>query len=247
MAAGDPYQPLERLRERIEHTPEDIFGDEPNAEARFDRLLYGTAATDPDAPESGAWIGLEAEARGIIQTLNGDQPLGKEPARVDTFRPDYDAATTLVYPVQSVESVEYKHSLGDDYSTLDPDRYALDRRGNAHLLVLEHFRRGGRGARGGTRRNTLADNANRATWRDLAAELKVTYERGFDPIPADIKSVQVSIVNRMLRLMRAEQSFAAASPEEFQGVSPEFDRVVTEDIRQRVADFTSPGGATMTM
>jgi len=59
--------------------------------------------------------------------------------------------------------------------------------------------------------------------------------------------VQVSIVNRMLRLMRAEQSFAAASPEEFQGVSPEFDRVVTESIRERVADFTSPGAATLTM
>jgi hypothetical protein len=47
--------------------------------------------------------------------------------------------------------------------------------------------------------------------------------------------------------MRAEQSFAAASPEEWQGVSPEFDRVVTEDIRDRLSDFTTMGGATMTM
>ena len=37
-------------------------------------------------------------------------------------------------------------------------------------------------------------------------------------------------------------SFARECP-----VSPEFDRVVTESIRERVADFTSPGGATMTM
>ena len=247
MVAGDPYQPLERLRERIEHTPEDIFGDEANAEARFDRLLYGTDATDPDAPESESWIGLEAEARGIIQTLNGDQPLGYEPARVDEFRPSWDAAIGLVYPVQSVATVEYKHTLRSDWRELDPDRYALDRAGKAHLLTLAHFRRGASGAQGGVRRNTLADTANRSTWRDLAAKLKVTYERGFDPIPADIKSVQVSIINRMLRLMRAEQSFAAASPEEWQGVSPEFDRVVTEDIRERVSDFTSPGGATMTM
>jgi len=247
MVAGDPYQPLQRLRERIEHTPDDIFGDDANAEARFDRLLYGTAATDPDAPAAESWVGLEAEARGIIQTLNGDQPLGYEPERVDEFRPSWDAAIGLVYPVQSVAEVEYKHTLGSDWQTLDPDRYALDRSGGAHLLTLQHFRRGASGARGGVRRNTLADEANRATWRDLAAELKVTYERGFDPIPADIKSVQVSIINRMLRLMRAEQSFAAASPEDWQGVSPEFDRVVTDDIRDRIDDFTTPGAATLVM
>ena len=73
---SDPYQSLERIRERIEHTPEDIFGDDANAEARFDRLLMGTDATDPDAADP--WPGLEAEARGIIETLTGDQPLDFE-------------------------------------------------------------------------------------------------------------------------------------------------------------------------
>jgi hypothetical protein len=248
MAAGDPYQPLERIRERIEATPEDIFGDHPNAEARFDRLLFGTAQTDPDAPDAESWIGLEAEARGIIETLTGDQPLGLESDRTDTFRPSWDAALTLAYPVNSIDTVEFKHSLKADWQTLDTDRYTVDRSDRAHHLVLQHFRRTGiGGGRGGTRRNTLADNANRATWRDLAAKLRVTYSRGFDPIPADIKSVQIALINRHLRLMRAEQSFAAASPEEWQGVSPEFDRVVTEDIRDRLSDFTTMGGATMTM
>jgi hypothetical protein len=246
MAAGDPYQSLERIRERIEHTPSDIF--DTNPQARFDRLIMGTQQTDPNAPESESWVGLEAESRGIIETMTGDQPLGHEPSRVDEFRPSWDAGLTLAYPVHSIESVEYKHSLGGEWRTLDADRYALDRDGGAHLLVLEHFRHSSvGGARGGTRRNTLADNANRSTWRDLAAKLRVTYERGFDPIPEDIKSVQISLINRMLRLMRAEQTFAAASPEEWQGVSPEFDRVITEDTRERLADFTTPGAATLTM
>ena len=244
MTAGDPYQSLERIRERVEHTPDDLF--EENAEARFDRLIMGTDATDPDAPAAESWIGLEAESRGIIETLTGDQPLGREVDRVDEFRPSTDAAIPLVYPVESVASVEYKHSLRSDWRELDAHRWTMDRDGRGHTLILEAMRRGG-GGRGGTRRNTLADTANRATWGDLAAKLKVTYTRGFDPIPADIQSVQIALINRMLRLMRAEQSFAAASPEEWQGVSPEFDRVITEDTRERLEDFTTIGAATMSM
>ncbi|MFO7936764.1 MAG: hypothetical protein R6V06_04060, partial [Kiritimatiellia bacterium] len=56
---------------------------------KFDDLRQFADAQD--APESESWIGLEAESRGIIQTLTGDQPLGYEPERVDEFRPDYDA------------------------------------------------------------------------------------------------------------------------------------------------------------
>ena len=241
MPQGDPYQPLERLRERIEYEPTDIFDDKNNAEKRFDRLLMGTNAVD-DAP-TPEWGGLEAEARKLIETRLGDQPLSKETDRVDDIRPGYDAAIPLVYPIIDVSKVEYKYSLKSDWETLDTYRYTH----TDHNLVLEYGRRRGAAARGGTRRNTAADFATRPTWGDIASKLRVTYDRGFDPVPADILSVQVSLVNRMLRQVRAEQTFAAASPDEFAGVSPEFDAILTDDIRERIDQFTPLGSATATM
>lgn len=238
MAADDPYQSLARIRARVDHEPNDFFED--NAEKRFDRLLMGTTAVGDTADgDPDEWDGLEAEARGWIETMLGDETLNEETGRVDEIRPGYDSALTLVFPITDVTKVEYKTTLSADWQTLDADRYTH----TEHNLILETCRRG-RTALIDTRRNTLADAATRGTWADLAARLRVTYDRGFAEIPLDIKSVQIQIINRMLRLLRAEQTFAAASPEEWQGVSPEFDRVITEDIRDRVADVTTLGGAT---
>ena len=237
---ADPYQPLERLRERIEYEPTDIFDAKNNPEKRFDRLLMGTDAVD-DAP-SPSWEGLEAEARKIIETRLGDEPLSKETGRVDEIRPSYDAAIPLVYPIIDVTKVEYRISLGSDWKELDAERWTH----TEHSLILEYGRRG-YPAGGGVRRNRLADTATRATWKDLASRLRVTYDRGFDPVPADILSVQVALVNRMLRQIKAEQTFAAASPEEFAGVSPEFDAIMTDKIQRRIDQFTPLGGATRVM
>lgn len=239
---SEPYQSVERLRARIEHQPTDLFDD--NAEKRFDRLLGGTESVgDAPATDADGWRGLEYESRKYIETLYGDQPLNYETGRTDELRPTYEAAIPLVHPVDSVSQVEYKYDLGGEWRTLDAERYTWSR----HNLILEHFRAGGTGGRAGTRRNTAADFATRASWGDLAAKLRVTYDRGYDPVPGDIQSVQVQIVNRMLRLMRLEQNLAAASPEEWQGVSPEFDRVITDAIRERIGEFTTPSGATLTM
>lgn len=238
---SEPYQSVERLRARIEHQPSDLFDD--NAQKRFDRLLGGTEAVGDDPVAAGGWHGLEFEARKYIETLVGDQPLNRETGRVDEVRPSYDAAIGLVYPIDDVTTVEFKTRIGGDWRTLDTDRWTH----TDHHLILEHVGRRATPGRGGTRRNTLADGATRATWRDLAAKLRVTYDRGFDPVPGDIQSVQVQMVNRMVRLMRLEQNLAAASPEEWQGVSPQFDAVVTEEIRDRIGDFTTTGGATMSM
>jgi hypothetical protein len=219
------YQDLAELRDRVDYTGESLF--QNNTQLRFDELL----------------VRLERESRGIFETLWGDQTPASEDGRTDeiTSVPE-DAALTLVYPIQDVTQVEYKASLGDDFETLETDQYKHTKH-NLILAeywsdtVLRHRQRG----------NTLARNAERATWRDLATVLRVTYDRGFDTVPADIKSVQIVIINRMLRKLRQEQTVAAASPEEFAGVAADYDSIVTEEIRERISDVTTPGRATMTI
>jgi hypothetical protein len=236
---SEPYQPLDRLRARLEYEPDDLF-EGPNAEARFDRLLYGSDLDDADV--SPAWGGLEAESRGIIETRLGDEPLTRETDRVDELRPGDDAATLLVYPIQDVTQVEYKYRLGDDWTVLDADRYVH----TEHRLILEYGRRGASNPRGGTRRNTLADKATRATWGDIAAKLRVTYDRGFETVPADIQSVQVAIVNRMLRNLKTEQNIAAMDPEEITAIT-DAEAIMTDDIITRIDQVTPLGGATLSV
>lgn len=240
--SGDPYQSLERIRARIDHTPEELFSD--NSAKRFDRLIMGTTEVgDTSEGDPGEWFGLEYETRAMIESILGDEPLGYEADRVDEIRPGRDAALTLVYPIQDVSTVEVKRSLRSDWETLDADRYTH----TEHRLILEYRKAGTRRNRGGLRRNVLADTAGRATWRDIASKLRVTYDRGFETIPGNILSIQTDLINRMIRLMRAEQNFAAASPDEWQGVSPEFDRVLTEDLRERIYDTTALGGVTQSV
>lgn len=236
---ADPYQSLSRLRARVEYEPDDLY-EGPNAEARFDRLLFG--ANLPDADVAPEWPGLEGEARGIIETTLGDATLSHETDRVDELRPTDDAALPLVYPIQDVSKVEYKYRLGNDFEELDTDRYTH----TEHRLVLEYGRRGRSNPRGGVRRNTLADAATRATWSDLAARLRVTYDRGFETIPLDIQSVQVAIVNRMLRNLKTEQNIAAMDPEQITAVT-DAEAILTDDIMERLDSVTRLGGATLSV
>jgi len=220
---SEAYQDLPRLRQRVDYQPDDIFDD--NAALRFDELL----------------VELEEESRGIFETLWGDETIRTETGRTDTIQPTDDAAIPLVYPIRDVTEVEYKVATGSDFQTLDPEWYQH----TEHRLILadrpsvntlRHHQRG----------NPIADTARRATWDALAAKLRVTYDRGFDSVPADVRSIQVAIVNNMLRQLKREQTVAAASPEEFAGQT-ETNEVVTDEIRARVADVTKPGLATFSV
>lgn len=217
---SDAYQDLETIRRRIDYDGSEFFND--NEQLRFDKLL----------------VRLEKESRGIFETLWGDETPLEETGRTDTKRATDDAAMLLAYPVQDVTKVETKRSGKDDWDTLDEHRYTH----SEHRLILEARRRGL--ARG----NELAHNTLRATWRDIASRVRVTYDRGFSGgAPNDVKSIQISLINRMLRQLRGEQNIAAASPDELAGVSPDFDAVVTDEIRSRIADVTKPGGATLSV
>ena len=238
---SEPYQSLDRIRARIEHEPSDLFED--NQEKRFDRLIMGT----DEVGDGAAWTGLEAEARGIIETLSGDNPWNFEEDRVDEKRAPDTATLPLAYPIQSVSTVEIKRTLRSDWHELEDYQYQA----TEHNLIAEFGSRAGRArTANGTRQsvNELLSTTLRRNWSDRAVRVRVTYDRGFgDDAPNDVKSIQIALINRMLRHLRQEQTVAAASPEDFAGVASEFDDVVTDAIRERIADVTSPGGATMSI
>jgi hypothetical protein len=218
---ADAFQDLATIRDRVDYRGGDFFDD--NAQLRFDELL----------------VRLEAEARRIFVTLWGDETPLTEQGRTDTKRTTFDSAMLLAYPVNDVTKVEVKGSVGADWRTLDAKRYDF----TPHRLVIATRNRNAPVSRG----NDIAEHAERPTWRDLAEKVRVTYDRGFgaEP-PGEIKSVQIQIINQLLRHLKREQTVAAASPEEFAGQT-ETAEVVTQEIRDRVDDVTKPGGATMSV
>ena len=226
MPAGDPYISVDELKDRVSYDGEALF-EEHNEEKRFEELLST----------------LESEARGEINTLTGDQTFHKQTDRTDTFRATDDAAVPLVYPIIDVSKVEVKSSLASDWRELDTDRYDF----TDHRLILARPTRGGSTSTlAYQRENPLIREAGRMTWRDIATKMRVTYDRGFDPIPADVKSIMVDIVNRMLRKLRNEQNISASSPEQMEAIT-QGETIMTDDIRRRVGDITGLGGKTQSV
>lgn len=221
---GDPYQSLERLKMRLEYEADDLFDTRDNADKRFDRLLMGTA----EVGDGDTFDGLEAETRRTIESFRGNEPYSKEIDRVDTFRAKPEAATDLVGPIQSVQKVEIKRSLRDDWRELPAGRWDHTK----FNIVLSYGPHHG-GGRRGTRRNVLVDQAASAEWSSIAEKVRVTYTRGYEPVPADVRSVQVAMINRMLRNLRTEQNIAAMEPDQISAITSA-EAVVTEDIEQRI-------------
>lgn len=223
--SGDAYQDLDAIRERLDYRGRDFF-DEQNAQLRFDELL----------------VRLERESRGIFETLWGDETPLSEDGRTDTLRTTDDAAIPLVYPIRDVTKVEYKTSIASDWETLDADRYdATD-----HRLVLA-ARPNLNALRGRRRHNVIAGIATRASWRDLGAKLRVTYDRGFSGgAPDDVVNIQNQMIQNALRHRKREQTVSSASPEELADATatPE---MLTDDLRDRIADVTTPGKATLSI
>ena len=221
---ADAYQSLDSIRQRLDHEPADFFQD--NAQLRFDELL----------------VQLERESRGIFETLWGDQTPLTETDRVDERRATDDAAMAFPYPINDVSKVERKVSLASDWEELDTDYYDF----TEHRLVLAR-RPNTNTMRYRQRANRIAADANRATWRDIAAKIRVTYDRGFGSSPpSDIINIQIQMIANALRKRKQDQTTAAAAPDELaeaMGTS----EMLTEDLRQRIADVTSPGRATMSV
>lgn len=226
---GTPYQSLERLKMRLEYDATDLFDSRDNADKRFDRLLGGTA----EVGDGDDFDGLEAEARKTIESYHSNEPFSREVDRVDELRATDDAAISLVGPIESVSKVELKSSLRGDYRELDAGRWDYS---DYRLILAYGPNRVGSGRRG-RRRNVLADSAGRAEWSQVAQKIRVTYTRGFDPVPADVRSIQVRLINRMLRNLKTEQNISAMEPDQIQAITSA-EAVVTEDIENRIRRIT---------
>jgi len=223
---SEAYQDLSTIRSRIDYQARDLY-EEQNAQLQFDELL----------------VRLEEESRGIFETLWGDETVLEETDRIDEKRTTDDAAMPLAYPIQEVTQVERKNTIGSDWEVLDSDWYDATK----HRLVLAQRPNVNSLRVWRNRGNPLTRNATRATWRDLATKIRVMYDRGFSGgAPADVKSIQIQLINQMLRKLKREQTVAAASPEELAGMTDR-NEVLTEEIRARIADVTKPGRATQSI
>ena len=221
------FQDLDRIHQRIDYDSLDFYDEGDNAALRFDNLL----------------VELEAESRGIFVTLWGDQTPLTQTDREDVIRPPDDAALPLVYPIKSIGSVEYKRTLGMDWDDLDTDWYTH----TEHRLILAERPNVSTVRRQYNRGNPLTDNAERTTWGDFAAELRVTYDRGFgEQPPNDVLSVQVALVENMLASRKLQETVSAGTPEDIRQTIDAGD-VVTESIRDRIGDVTKPGMATVSV
>lgn len=216
----DAYpESLAALRRRIHYNGDELFG-EHNTQLRFDQLL----------------VDYERQTRGIINTNHSDETFNFEEGRVDDDRARDVAIHQLVYPVQSIDTVEWQIDKDRGFETLEPDWYEQRDHGVELTAGLRHLHHGPH------RDNPLDGDATRLTWRDVAERVRVTYDRGFETVPPEVVDVQTALINRKLRLLRQEQTTAAASPDELAGVGPQFDQLMTEDMRSRINDLTNIDG-----
>ncbi len=212
------YTELSTLKQRVEYQGDDYY--DVNPEDKFDDLLTQ----------------LEKESRQLINNYKGSAGLSftfeKETDRVDTIRAPNARTAQLVYPVQSVSKVEIE-LYDKGFQELDDTSYDATR----HNLILERsafpFVREFR-----PRERKLDRNITDPVWNDICTKIKVTYTRGYDSIPENVKNVQIQMVNKMLRNLRMEQGVESVEPD---NVSQFVDAgtVMSEDIRESLDDISA--------
>ena len=212
------YTELSTLKQRIEYKGDDYYDIHP--EEKFDELLTQ----------------LEKESRQLINNHKGSAGLSftfeKETDRTDTIRAPNARTVQLVYPVQNVSKVEIE-LFDKGYNELDDTSYDSTR----HNLILQRsafpFINDTR-----QRKRKLDRNITDPTWNDICTKVRVTYTRGYDSIPENVKNVQIQMINKMLRNLRMEQGIQSVEPD---NVSQFVDAgtVMSEDIRQSLDDISA--------
>ncbi len=177
---------------------------------------------------------IETETRELINSHMGDESFSKETGRIDKFSAKDSAAIPLTYPVDSITKVEYKRKISGSWRELDSDRYTS----TEHRLKLRRYPEIFYERRQCRSMNRLNYDSSRLAWSDFAVEIKVTYDRGYDSVPANVKNIQIDMINKTLRKLKNEQNISAMNPEQMEAVT-QSSRIMTEDIMKRLDDITS--------
>lgn len=219
------YLTPDEIEKRIEYQQTDYFEDGTGYADDWEELLES----------------LEKETRAYIESYMGDETFSYETGTTLEVTPPDNSTIQLSYPVDSIDKVEVKKTRDGDWEELDSDRYYH----TDHSLIL-HERPSNAKYRGRLRRrrNPISRFTERATWRDLYYNIKVTYDRGFENIPENVKGIQISMINNLLRNLRLEQSIGAIEADAI-GTYVDAGSVMTEDIEKRLDEITGFGRATV--
>lgn len=215
------YLSLEEVEDAIRPTgfsKQDYFNKHPTE--RFEQLLEE----------------LEKDSRAVINNQIMGEGLEYEEDKVEVLEAPSKNKIQLAFPVQDVKKVEIRN--GEDYRDFSDRRYRFDRQ---YLILRGTVRDAGRSANHGRHlrgsKNPLKRESNKSEWRDVARQIRVTYDRGFQEIPNDVKQIQKGIIRKMLTQLRQDQNLANIEPDDVAGIQNNR-QLLTEDIKERIGGVT---------
>lgn len=212
------YASVSEIKDRIEFEAGDFFASTSGSD--FDDLISG----------------FEIETRSLIDSHFGDITFSQE-TKTQSLEPVQGSVIPLEYPVNSISSsgVEYKLISSATWSELDEDRWKY----TEHNLILKKYPRNYIPSDRHKRFKPLQSNLQRLTWNGFCEELRVTYDRGFSDIPANVKNAQITMISNALARLRADQSFETIEPGEFD-VYLNNKVELTDAVLQKLDNITRP-------
>jgi len=177
---------------------------------------------------------FEEQSRSYIESYKGDVTFSKESNKIHQMIAPDSSAIPLAYPIDTINSIEYKRKMSGDWHTLDTDRYT----NTEHRVILRRYPELFLQRKGLHRNNKLEFDMNRMNWSDFAVELRVDFDRGFDSIPDNVINIQIEMIRRMLRKLKMEQNVSTMNPEDLESIT-QANLVMTEDIKDRLDEITS--------
>lgn len=176
---------------------------------------------------------LEKDSRAVIDNQLKGEGLEKEENLVEEIRAPHRKKIQLSFPVQDVKLVEINASEG--YRELRDSRWRFTKQ----YLILRGTRRdfGNKGRVRTRNQNPLKNQSNSFEWADLGQRVRVTYDRGFEEIPQDVKEVQKKIIRKMLTHLRQDQNLAQIEPDDVSNIANQR-TILTEDIKETIGGIT---------
>jgi len=208
------YMTTSEIKERVNYDKDDF-----NLEtAGFDDLLEQ----------------VEEESRALIESYKGDITFSQE-TRVQTIKSSDDSGIPLEFPVNDITSsgVEYKKTLSDDWTELEEDRWDY----SEHNLILRKLPRTYSRYHRNRRYDPVQIDHNRTTWSEFSTKIRVTYDRGYSDIPANVINIQLTLINKILRQLKHEQGISGLDPQNVSTYA-DIDILMTQDVRERLDEIT---------